>query len=90
MARAGWRLERYPAEAQVALTDMAFNLGVGTPFAVPVRAPEKRKGLGAYTDLFAACEARDWTKAARECKRGGIGQARNDATAAQFLACVGR
>ena len=86
--RAGWRLERYPLPAQIAIVDMAFNLGVGTPMSAILPAGQKRKGLGAYKELFAAVEAGDWSKAARECKRGGIGQARNDATAAQFLACV--
>lgn len=54
----------FPAAAQEALVDMAFNLG-------------KTKFLK-YADLIAACNAADWKTAAAECHRNGIPQDRND------------
>ena len=61
---------RYPSSVQSALFDMAFNLGVG--------------GLLKFHKLLAACDAGDWATAAAECHRKGIGDSRNEATAALF------
>jgi GH24 family phage-related lysozyme (muramidase) len=60
----------YPEPAQEALFDMAYNLGVG--------------GLLKYPKMLAACAAGDWETAATECRRNGIGDARNAETAALF------
>jgi len=60
----------YPSSVQSALFDMAFNLGVG--------------GLLKFHNLLAACDAGDWAAAAAECHRKGIGDSRNEATAALF------
>jgi GH24 family phage-related lysozyme (muramidase) len=69
-----WNLSRLPASVQIALTDMAFNLGVD--------------GLSKYRKLRAACQARDWATAAEECHRNGPSEARNRETAELFLEAV--
>lgn len=61
----------YPEPAQQALFDMAYNLGVG--------------GLLKFRKLLAACASGDWETAATQCRRNGIGDARNRETAALFL-----
>lgn len=66
-----WNLSRLPPSVQVALTDMAFNVGVD--------------GLFKYRKLRAAVQAKDWATAARECHRNGPSEARNTETAALFL-----
>jgi len=66
---------RYPAPAQEALFDMAYNLGVG--------------GLQKFHSLLAAVDAGQWETAARECHRMGIGEARNEETAALFRQAAG-
>jgi GH24 family phage-related lysozyme (muramidase) len=66
-----WHLASCPEPVQVALVDMAFNLGVG--------------GLAKYRKLQAAVFAKQWVAAASECSRGGIGAARNEATRQLFL-----
>jgi GH24 family phage-related lysozyme (muramidase) len=66
-----WNLSRLPPSVQVALTDMAYNLGVG--------------GLSKYRKLRAAVQAKDWATAAKECHRNGPSEARNRETAALFL-----
>src|ERR1017187_4132058 len=65
----------YPAPAQAALFDMAFNLGLG--------------GLKRFPHLLAAVDAGDWAAAAAQCHRQGIGDARNQQTAALFLQAAG-
>lgn len=60
----------YPEPVQEALFDMAYNLGVG--------------GLLKFPKMLAACSAGDWETAATECRRNGIGDARNAETAALF------
>jgi GH24 family phage-related lysozyme (muramidase) len=62
--------DRYPACVQAALFDMAFNLGIG--------------GLQKFKKLIAACDQAQWETAARECHRQGIGESRNQDTAALF------
>ncbi len=61
----------YPDPAQQALFDMAFNLGLG--------------GLKKFPTLLHAVNSGDWATAAAQCHRMGIGEARNQATAALFL-----
>jgi GH24 family phage-related lysozyme (muramidase) len=68
-----WR--NYPEPAQQALFDMAYNLGVG--------------GLLEFHKLLAACASGAWETAATECHRGGIGDARNQETAALFRQAAG-
>lgn len=63
-----------PAPGQVAILDMAYNLGVA--------------GVAKFHNLHAAIVAKDWAKAAKECRRGGVDERRNQATAAQWLACA--
>lgn len=65
-----WQLELLPAPVQLALVDMAYNLGLGR--------------LSRYVQLSAAVRARDWQTAAAECHRRGIGDKRNAATQALF------
>ncbi len=69
-----WHLNNWPECAQVALVDMAFNLGAG--------------GLAKYRKLQVAIFARQWAVAAAECNRNGIGAARNVATKKLFLAAI--
>ena len=61
---------KYPPQAQAALFDMAFNLGLG--------------GLLKFHKLLAAVDAGDWETAAKECHRQGIGEDRNRQTAELF------
>ncbi len=65
----------YPEPAQEALFDMAFNLGIG--------------GLKKFTHMLAAVDAGQWNVAAAQCHRQGIGEARNQQTAALFLQAAG-
>jgi GH24 family phage-related lysozyme (muramidase) len=65
----------YAAPAQEALFDMAFNLGIG--------------GLKKFPHMLAAVDAGQWATAAAECHREGIGEARNQQTAALFLKAAG-
>ena len=62
---------QYPEEVCAALFDMAFNLGLG--------------GLKKFLTLLRAVDSGDWATAAAQCHRMGIGDARNQATAALFL-----
>lgn len=81
LQRTGWRIERIPAPGQVALVDMAYNLGVG--------APGKGGLNGDFPSFRRAIEAGNWARAAAEChRRPPVSEARNKATAAQLLACV--
>ncbi len=66
--------DTYPQTVQEALLDMIYNLGAG--------------GLAKFLRLKAAVKAQQWQVAAQDCHRMGIQQARNDWTAAQFLAAV--
>jgi GH24 family phage-related lysozyme (muramidase) len=67
--------QSYPEPVQQALFDMAYNLGVG--------------GLLKFHKLLAACASGDWETAATECRRGGIGDSRNQETAALFRQAAG-
>jgi type VI secretion system secreted protein VgrG len=59
-----------PAPAQSALTDMAYNVGVA--------------GLGKFTHLREAVNARDWLTASRECAVSTSREERNAWRAWQF------
>jgi len=61
----------YPAEACAALFDMAYNLGLG-------------KLTSEFPTFCKAVKDKDWATAAKQCKRGGISDDRNDWTKAQF------
>jgi GH24 family phage-related lysozyme (muramidase) len=65
----------YPEPAQEALFDMGYNLGVG--------------GLLKFHQLLAAVDAGQWTTAAAQCHRMGIGDARNKETSNLFLQAGG-
>jgi GH24 family phage-related lysozyme (muramidase) len=69
----GWA--SHPEPAQEALFDMGYNLGVG--------------GLLKFHQLLAAVDAGQWTTAAAQCHRMGIGDARNRETANLFLQAAG-
>jgi len=66
----------YPPTAQAALFDMGFNLGIG--------------GLKKFTHLLAAADAGQWDVAAQQCHRKGIGDDRNQQTAALFRQAAGQ
>lgn len=77
---------RFPSEAQEALVDMCFNLGVGAEVG-PNGTPT---GLRQYKRLLAAASVLDWATAADECDRNGVQAARNDETRALFRAAYSR
>jgi GH24 family phage-related lysozyme (muramidase) len=66
----------YPAPAQAALFDMAFNLGLG--------------GLKKFPRLLAAVDAGQWDVAAAQCHRQGIAEIRNQQTSDLFLQAASR
>jgi GH24 family phage-related lysozyme (muramidase) len=61
-----------PDAVKLVLLDMAYNLGVGGLFHE-------------YPKMLEAIASGDWTAAAAECQRHGIGEARNAWTRAQLL-----
>jgi GH24 family phage-related lysozyme (muramidase) len=66
----------FPEPAQEALFDMAYNLGIS--------------GLkDKFPHMMAAVNAGQWDVAAAECHRTGIGEPRNQATAALFQQAAG-
>lgn len=70
-----WQLARCPQQVQVALLDMAYNLGVS--------------GIERFHNLKAAVLRQDWAAAAEESRRRGVQDARNAATRAAFMGAVG-
>jgi GH24 family phage-related lysozyme (muramidase) len=70
VARVLPNFNRYPECVQAALFDMTFNLGLG--------------GIQKFHHLIAACDAGDWEAAAQQSHRHGIGDGRNEETAALF------
>jgi GH24 family phage-related lysozyme (muramidase) len=64
-----------PDPAKMALLDMGYNLGT-------------TKLLTTYPHLLAAIAAGDWTGAAAQSARGGIGATRNAWTKNEFLAAA--
>lgn len=71
---AHWRLRSQPEDVQLALVDMAYQLGVA--------------GLRRWVQLHAAVMARDWPTAARESYRRDASATRNANTAKLFLAAA--
>ena len=67
--------DEFPLSARRALVDLAYNLGV--------------HGLSNFQMLLAACNARDWATAARQCHRSTSRDSRNDWTAEMFASCSG-
>jgi GH24 family phage-related lysozyme (muramidase) len=67
--------DSFPEPARIAILDMAWNLGV--------------RGLSRnWPTLKAAVKAKDWRKAAANCHRKDVGDARNNATAGMFSAAA--
>lgn len=63
--------DRWPAPAQKAILDMAYNLGI--------------HGLSYFVNLLSACQAQDWAAAAHECHRSTCRESRNLWTAQMFI-----
>ena len=61
----------WPLPAQLAILDMAYNLGIA--------------GLKKYTHLLAGASAELWVKCANECHRNGIDSTRNSWTFTKFM-----
>jgi GH24 family phage-related lysozyme (muramidase) len=84
-----WNLNNQPAPVQIALVDMAFQLGAGRlAYTDGAGVRHKATGLAGYGNLFTAVMARDWTTAAKESFRKDAQPARNEATKALFLSVV--
>jgi GH24 family phage-related lysozyme (muramidase) len=66
----------YPEPAQEALFDMAYNLGIS--------GLQKK-----FPNMMAAVHAGQWDVAAAQCHRTGIGEPRNQRTAALFQQAAG-
>jgi GH24 family phage-related lysozyme (muramidase) len=76
---AGWPdFEQLPTNAQLALTDIGYNVG-----ARGLLGPDK------WQKLKAAIMAGDWETAARESNRRDVQPARNARTFALLLSCAG-
>jgi GH24 family phage-related lysozyme (muramidase) len=73
--RARLPYDGYPEPVQLAVFDMAYNLGLA--------------GFEKYEKLRAALDRGDWLAAADECHRRGISEARNARTAAWFREAAG-
>jgi len=69
-------LDSYPDQAQDALLDMMFNIGL------------TRFSEGNWPNLFSAVRAKDWRTAATNCHRNGIPDSRNDSIKNLFLAAA--
>ena len=65
----------FPKTAQLALVDMAFNLGV-------------RGLVSKFPKMMRFVSARDWTGCARECRRPQLNEGRNRQVAAWFHGAV--
>ena len=63
--------DSYPEDAQLGILDMAFNLGTN---GLVTKFPSFTK----------AALARDWSTCAKQCRRLGIGDVRNEVTKALF------
>lgn len=64
-----------PLPAQMAIMDMAFNMGPHRLFDPLPRG---------FPHFIAAFKARDWATCAEQCQRQGVQQSRNDWTRQQF------
>lgn len=67
--------DSFPEEAQHALLDMAFNLG-------------SNGLLTKFPKLIGFAKQKNWENCANECRRGGIGDARNEMTKALFMSAT--
>ncbi len=77
--------DTFPASAQLALFDMAFNMGTG------IRSATRAKsiGLGQFWNLIDAANAGRWNDAANECsRRPPVPEDRNRRTRELFRAAV--
>jgi GH24 family phage-related lysozyme (muramidase) len=80
----GW--EHFPLAAQLALLDMAYNLGEGRAITAAERqAGAREQGLYQFHRLRASVAREDWLAASRECHRVGIQAARDTWTRNKFL-----
>jgi GH24 family phage-related lysozyme (muramidase) len=77
------KFDSFPWQAQVALFDMAYNLGTGHSET----KKHKATGLRKYSSMNRAIAVSDWRAAAASCLRHGIPAERNRMTKALFLAC---
>lgn len=76
LQRTGWQLERLPDAAQIAVVDLAYNMGVA----------RLNKG---FVNFRAAINARDWVRAAAECRRRKpVSDERNEATRKLLLSAA--
>lgn len=66
----------FPSAAQLALVDMAFNLGIGGL-------------LSKFPKMMSSASVRDWTGCARECRRPQLNDDRNRQVAAWFTSAAG-
>lgn len=74
--------DSFPAPAQSALVDIAWNVGIGAP-STPVR---RATGLCGFPTMLRYCNQRRWADAALECHRGPpVRVERNDWTRSKFL-----
>ena len=74
--------DAFPRDAQLALFDMAFNMGVGERAATR----KKSTGLQQFWNLVAAVKERNWKRAADECRRRPpVSERRNLETKVLFL-----
>jgi GH24 family phage-related lysozyme (muramidase) len=64
--------DEWPEQAQRAIVDMAYNLGIG--------------GLSHFVNFLGACQSRDWATAAKECHRATCRKSRNDWTEQMLVA----
>ena len=66
------KYDEYPAAAQLAILDMAFNMGAG---GLKTKWPKLNKAI----------DGRNWADAAAQCERPGANAVRNSGTKALFM-----
>jgi GH24 family phage-related lysozyme (muramidase) len=66
------KYDEYPASAQLAILDMAFNMGAG---GLKTKWPKLNKAI----------DALNWADAAEQCERPGANAVRNSGTKALFM-----
>ncbi|HLY80646.1 MAG TPA: hypothetical protein VKQ70_14795 [Caulobacteraceae bacterium] len=77
----------FPRPAQVALLDMAYNMGKGRALtAAEIANGDTEHGLYQYHKLRAAADAGEWLTASRECHRKApVNDTRNNWTRDKFI-----
>lgn len=75
LQRAGWKLQNHPVPVQIAIIDLAYNLGM--------------HGIEKFKRFRAAIDARDYGQAAIESHRKDVQEARNVATAELLRSAAG-